>query len=154
VAEILEEGKGEGDVAGLKVVRAAGGVVWRRRAGALEVVLVHRPHYDDWSLPKGKVDRGEDDETCARREVEEETGLVCALGPEMPGTSYVDRRGRPKVVRYWAMTAVAGVLRGCNEVDEARWVNLDDAGARLSYARDLEVLSRLPAVIADLARAG
>jgi|SRR5579884_925497 len=137
------------------MVRAAGGVVWRRGAdGELEVVVVHRPHYDDWSLPKGKVERGEEDDACALREVEEETGLVCSLGPELATSSYVDRRGRPKIVRYWAMVAVAGELRGCNEVDEARWIGLAEAADLLSYARDLEILSSLPASIVGLARVG
>ena len=88
------------------VVRAAGGVVWRRATdGEAEILLVHRPKYDDWTFPKGKCDAGEDDETCARREVEEETGLLCELGAELPSTEYIDPKGRPKVVRYWAMIA-------------------------------------------------
>jgi 8-oxo-dGTP pyrophosphatase MutT (NUDIX family) len=64
-----------------------------------EVLLVHRPRYGDWSLPKGKAKRGETDEECALREVEEETGLRCALGRELASTEYLDRRDRPKVVR-------------------------------------------------------
>jgi 8-oxo-dGTP diphosphatase len=81
-------------------VRAAGGAIWRRSpAGDLEVVLVHRPQYDDWSLPKGKVDPGESDEQAAAREIQEETGIVPRLGPELPSTRYRDRFGRPKLVR-------------------------------------------------------
>ena len=86
------------------VVRAAGGVVWRRSDAGLEVLLVHRPRYDDWSLPKGKADPGEDDVDTAAREVAEETGLAGVLGPELARIRYTDRNGRAKVVRYWSMT--------------------------------------------------
>ena len=86
-------------------VRAAGGIVWRlvEPANEVEVLVIHRPHYDDWSFPKGKCDADEGDEACAVREVEEETGLRCTVGHELPSVSYVDGRGRPKVVRYWEM---------------------------------------------------
>jgi len=104
------------------------------------VLLVHRPRYDDWSLPKGKNDPGESDEDCARREVEEETGLRCRLGAELAGTSYRDRHDRPKVVRYWAMEVVDGTFTPNEEVDVVAWLPLDAAGRRLSYARDIEVL--------------
>ncbi len=92
------------------VVRAAGGVVWRRSGPDLEVLLIHRPRYDDWSLPKGKAESGEDDVDTAAREVAEETGLVCVLGPELARIRYTDRNGRPKVVRYWSMTVAAPTL--------------------------------------------
>lgn len=126
------------------VVRAAGGVVWRRRAGgALEVAVVHRPKYDDWSLPKGKLERGESHETAARREVQEETGLRCELGRELAGTAYVDRKGRPKSVRYWAMTVLDGAFRPSDEVDDLRWLTPDEAAARLSYPHDTAVVASL-----------
>src|SRR5207302_7956801 len=82
------------------VVRAAGGVVGRLAPdGELEVLLVHRPRYDDWSLPKGKLHAEETEEAAALREVEEETGFRCELGPELPRSAYTDSRGRPKTVR-------------------------------------------------------
>ena len=126
------------------VVQAAGGVVWRRTEdGQVEVLLVHRPRYDDWSVPKGKLDAGEDHARAAVREVEEETGLRCTLGPELPSTAYYDRRRRPKVVRYWAMIPVAGTFTPTSEVDEARWLPLDDARELVSYERDRAVLDGL-----------
>jgi len=122
------------------VVRAAGGVVVRGTGAATSVLLVHRPAYDDWTFPKGKVDPGESDEDCAVREVEEETGLHCVLVRELQSTSYDDARGRPKVVRYWVMEVTGGSLRFEHEVDEARWLTPDEAAELLSYERDIDVL--------------
>jgi 8-oxo-dGTP diphosphatase len=127
-------------VSGRRIVRAAGGVVWRSRAGTIEVVVVHRPRYDDWSLPKGKCDTGERDEDAARREVLEETGLACELGPELATSRYVDGRGRDKVVRYWAMTVRDGSFQANDEVDETRWLPVDEVAAVLTYARDHPVV--------------
>ena len=124
------------EVAGSRVVRAAGGVVVRDG----EVLLVHRPKYDDWTFPKGKCDAGESDEDCALREVREETGLECELLDELQPTSYVDARGRPKRVRWWRMRPVAGEFTPSDEVDEIRWLAPDDAAAQLSYDRDLALL--------------
>jgi len=97
---------------------------------------VHRPRYGDWSFPKGKALTGETDEDCALREVEEEAGLVCRLGAELPPTSYRDGAGRPKVVRWWAMEPVGGALAAATEADEARWVPLADVCELLTYERD------------------
>jgi 8-oxo-dGTP diphosphatase len=123
----------------LTVVRAAGGLVVRDG----KVVLVHRPKYDDWSFPKGKCDEGESDEACALREVEEETGLRCELLDEIGRTNYVDSRGRPKVVRYWRMRALAGEFVPQAEVDEIRWETLEDAAGLLTWTRDLPLLEQL-----------
>ncbi len=125
------------------VVRAAGGVVVRGAGAEARVLLVHRPAYDDWTFPKGKVDPGESDEDCAVREVEEETGLRCALGRELPSTAYDDAKGRPKVVRYWVMDVAGGELRFEHEVDEARWVTVGEAAELLSYERDVALLQAL-----------
>lgn len=125
-------------------VRAAGGVLTRRAEGVIEVLLVHRPKYGDWTFPKGKAHRGESDEDCAIREVEEETGLRCALTVELAGTSYADGQGRPKRVRYWAMRPESGEFAPHAEVDEIRWLPLEEAAPALSYARDRDVLASLP----------
>ncbi len=126
------------------IVRAAGGVVWRRSPGGdPQVLLVHRPRYDDWTVPKGKLDGAEAHADAALREVEEETGLRCALGPELPSTSYRDRKGRPKHVRYWAMTPVAGRFTPTDEVDEVVWLPVEEAKAALTYERDRAVLDAL-----------
>lgn len=122
-------------------VRAAGGVATRRGDdGVLQVLLVHRGQYDDWTLPKGKVEEGESDEACAVREVEEETGLVCRLGAELPSVRWTDRLDRPKVARYWLLEVTGGAAGPRNEVDAVEWLPLPEARARLTYARDAEVL--------------
>ena len=126
------------------VIRAAGGVVLRNTAaGEREVLIVHRPKYDDWSLPKGKADDGERPEQTALREVEEETGLRCRLGTEVGKTRYRDSQGRSKVVRYWLMEPEADDPFVPNrEVDAVRWCSFDDAQAALSYAHDRKLLAR------------
>ena len=126
------------------VVRAAGGVIWRSRPVGPEILLVHRPKYDDWSLPKGKNEPGEDDLACALREVEEETGLRCDVGAELPSVSYTDHQGRPKTVRYWLMQPAGGSAEADNEVDEVRWLPLDEARRALSYEHDRGLLGQLP----------
>jgi 8-oxo-dGTP diphosphatase len=120
-------------------VKASGGVVWRRGdGGAPELVVVHRPRYDDWSLPKGKLDRGEGWEDAALREVEEEVGLRCRLGEELSPVSYRDNKGRAKVVRYWLMEPEDDVaeFEPNDEVDEMRWVDPGAAADLLSYPHD------------------
>jgi 8-oxo-dGTP diphosphatase len=117
-------------------VEAAGGVVVRDR----KVLLVHRPRYDDWTLPKGKLDPGESFEDAALREVEEETGLRCSLGRELPSIQY-EIGGRPKLVRYWLMAPEGEAPFVPNdETDDLRWVPPDEALALLSYDRDRDVV--------------
>lgn len=121
------------------VVEAAGGIVSRvGERGALEVALVHRPKYGDWSFPKGKLDPGESHEDAALREVAEETGLHCRLGRALGSISYLDRKGRPKVVRYWAMTVEGGAFAPNPEVDELRWTAIERAGDLLSRSQDAD----------------
>jgi 8-oxo-dGTP diphosphatase len=121
-------------------VKAAGGVVLRDGC----IAVVHRPRYDDWSLPKGKLDPGESWEECALREVREETGLHCALAGELSPTSYTDRKGRAKVVRYWLMT-ITGVdpFTPDDEVDELRWVEPGEATTLLTYPHDAELIQEV-----------
>jgi 8-oxo-dGTP diphosphatase len=119
------------------VVRAAGGIVVRDGA----VLLVHRPEYDDWSFPKGKLEPGESWAEAAVREVAEETGLRATVGGEVGRTHY-DVAAGPKEVRYYRMTA-AGEARAQHEVDEVRWVPLADAAALLSHERDRELLEKV-----------
>jgi 8-oxo-dGTP diphosphatase len=109
----------------------------------LEVALVHRPKYDDWSFPKGKLHQGESDEDAAAREVREETGYTATLDRELPSVHYRDSMRRPKVVRYWTMTVVAGEFEPNREVDEVRWVPVGEAAELLSYDHDRGLLSSL-----------
>ena len=122
-------------------IRAAGGIPLRGSGGDLEVLVVHRARYGDWTLPKGKCEPGETDEACALREVEEETGLRCELAQELPSTEYRDSQDRPKRVRYWALRVVGGALRpAAGEIDEVRWVSLAEARQLLTYERDRALL--------------
>ena len=117
-------------------IRASGGVIVRDG----RVAVVHRPDHGDWSFPKGKGDPGESDEECALREVEEETGLRCELGPELSTTRHVDAQGRTKRVRWWLMRPVAGDFESNGEVDELRWLTPAEAREVLTYPRDAELL--------------
>jgi 8-oxo-dGTP diphosphatase len=119
-------------------VRAAGGVFVRDG----RVLVVHRPKYDDWTLPKGKLEDGESWEQAALREVAEETGVRGEVFEEVGRTHYRDSRGREKEVRYFRMTT-ADEPAAQNEVDEVRWVGLGEAQSVLSYERDRELVSRL-----------
>ena len=117
-------------------MHAAGGVVWQRSGDGVEIAVVHRPRYDDWSLPKGKLDRGETFEEAAAREIEEEIGAVCTFGEELPPTTYRDNKKRLKIVRYWLMEVVRVDFEPNDEVDELRWVSPEAAIEILSYERD------------------
>lgn len=133
------------------VIRAAGGVVWRRMstvAGAqsIEVAVIHRPRYDDWSIPKGKLAPGESEIEGALREVLEETGLRVRLGRPLGHVRYLKASAvgtRPKVVRYWAMEADGGAFVPTREVDEMRWVSPAAALELLTHERDRLLVDKL-----------
>ncbi len=129
----------------VNVVKAAGGVVCREgSSGETEIVVVHRPAYDDWTLPKGKVDPDETPEECALREVKEETGFRCELGRPVGCTAYVDRRGRNKLACYWVMEVISGRFRPGGEVDRMAWLPVADAVKRLTYERDKALITQQP----------
>ena len=129
------------EVADVNVIRAAGGVVCRNtRSGKTEIAVIHRPQYDDWTLPKGKIEQDESAEDCALREVREETGLRCELVRPLGCTAYVDRRGRDKVACYWVMEVLGGKFKPGIEVDKLQWLSVDNAIKRLTYGRDRTLL--------------
>ena len=143
------------------LVRAAGGIVQRGDDHDRLYVLVHRPRYDDWSFPKGKLLEGELEEAAALREVLEETGFRYRLDAHAGTVTYQDRNGRPKIVSYWTMTTEEGSFTPNAEVDELRWVTLDDAVGTLTYPHDREflrsvvdVVTSAPIYIARHAKAG
>ena len=127
------------------MIRAAGGVVWRRRDELVEVVLVHRPRYDDWSLPKGKLDPGEGHLAAARREVREETGALTAVGRRLGESRYLVMTPEglvAKVVLWWALESVGGQFIPSREVDELRWLSVDAAVLLLGAGHDAAPLRR------------
>jgi 8-oxo-dGTP diphosphatase len=136
------------------LVRAAGGVVTRRDAdGQPSILVVHRPKYDDWSLPKGKLERGEREEDAAVREVAEETGYQCRLLEELGVRRYEDRHGRPKQVRYWHMQPIADAPFTPNaEVDEIRWLPVGEAVTLLTYEGDRRLIEVWERLVDDLSR--
>jgi 8-oxo-(d)GTP phosphatase len=129
------------------VIPAAGAIPWRRRRGALQVALVHRPRYGDWAWAKGKLEPGEEWAVAAVREVFEETGFHVRLGRTLPTSEYtlLDHAGQPttKQVRYWSAEVVGGDGTLINEIDEVAWLEVAEATARLSYACDQDQLSAL-----------
>ena len=135
------EAQNKGATAGRRV-KAAGGVVVREGEGGREVAIVHRPRYDDWSLPKGKLERGESFADAALREVAEETGFRCRLVAELESNTYTDHKGRPKKVRWWLMEPeAADPLPPHDEVDELRWLPLEQAAALVDYEHDRVLLA-------------
>jgi 8-oxo-dGTP pyrophosphatase MutT (NUDIX family)/phosphohistidine phosphatase SixA len=136
---------------------AAGALLWRPASGppdGTDVLLVHRPKYDDWSLPKGKQEPGEHILLTAVREVLEETSVRPVLGPRLPTLEYLVN-GRPKRVDYWSAYADGTEAAASHEIDEVAWLSLAQAAGGLSYSRDLEVIASLeprPTVPLILAR--
>ncbi len=131
-----------------KVVHAAGAVLWRTRRNAVEVALIHRPRYDDWSLPKGKVDPGETEPVTAVREILEETGQHAQLGRRLGAVRYPVTQGVKKV-RYWAAQALGGDFVPNHEVDDLVWLPVDAAMKELQYAYDRKILRRFAKQPAD-----
>lgn len=119
---------------------AAGGVVYRKTSKGIKILVVHRPGYDDWSFPKGKIDRGETIRQCAQREVIEETGLTVHMGPLLGDIEYITPGGSDKIVHYWAMPFVSGDFIKNKEVDEIAWMKPKKAAALLTYTRDRDFL--------------
>lgn len=118
-------------------VRAAGGIIVKPAKKGPKVLLIHRPDYNDWSFPKGKLDPGEKFKEAALREVKEETGFRCkAHKPSLPSLEYEDRNGRSKEVRYWLMTVLSGTFEPNDEVDMIAWVRWDKVEDRLTYSKD------------------
>ena len=130
-----------------RIQRAAGGVLWRVESGDLEVAVIHRPHREDWSFPKGKLEKGETFEQAALRETLEETGLICDLGPFLGTTEYQHRSGKDKVVAYFAMSVVIGEFTINEEADELRWLSLPQAREILTYEHDADVLVPLETLV-------
>jgi 8-oxo-dGTP diphosphatase len=128
---------------GTPEISAAGGVVLRPDdKGHQQVAVIHRPKYMDWSLPKGKLEEGEGWQEAALREVEEETGYRCEPKTELPQVSYLDRKGRRKLVRYWLMEPIEGQFEPHGEVDELRWVAPEEADELLTYPHDKALVQR------------
>lgn len=125
-------------------ILAAGGVVWRKGSSDLEFLIVHRPRYHDWTLPKGKLDNGESLMQAAYREVEEETGYRCRIGPKLATTDYFTSNGNHKSVHYWAMEAAKGDFTPNSEVDKAEWLSAREAIVRLTYEHDRRLVTDLP----------
>ena len=126
-------------------VRGAGGIVLRHHGDTTQLVMVHRPAFGDWTLPKGKVKKHETDAIAALREVREETGLLCELGAEAGAVHYRDRKDRRKVVRFWLMTPLAGAFAANDEVDRCEWLDLVDGAERATRSGERQFLAEVTA---------
>ncbi|WP_042373354.1 NUDIX hydrolase [Streptacidiphilus neutrinimicus] len=126
----------------MELIKAAGVVLWREKGNGLELALVHRPKYDDWSFPKGKLEPGEKHREAALREAREETGMTVLLGRRLPTQHYLFR-DRIKRVRYWSATLLSGRFVPNREVDALRWLPVAQARAQLSYEHDRSLVDAL-----------
>lgn len=131
------------DPASAQWVEAAGGLVVDNAEGSERVAVVHRPKWDDWSLPKGHRKAGESLIECALREVAEETGLRCEASGDPVEIHYADHRSRLKRVSYWRMTPLEGSFEPTAEVDRMRWLLRANADRLLTYDDDRRVLAAL-----------
>ncbi len=122
---------------------AAGGLLYRSGASGTEILLVHRPKYDDWAFPKGRLDPGESLLQCAIREVGEETGIIARVGRKLPQVVYTKPSGKRKKVAFWAMTSIAGSFSPNHEIDEVKWVPVAKAPKRLTYKADKRFITEL-----------
>ena len=134
------------------VIQAAGGVLVDLSKGTPRYLLVHRPRYDDWTFPKGKLDRGERFRDAALREVKEETGLVCRILGRLSPVAYVTPAGNPKQVKYWLMEAESGRFTRNDEVDAVTWLRRSQAMALLTHVHDQAVLVEAHVMVRDIRR--
>lgn len=133
-------------------IEAAGGVVVDLSKNKPRYLLIHRPQYDDWSLPKGKLDSDETHRDAAIREVKEETGLVCDVLDKLSPVNYITPNGNPKQVKYWLMTARSGDFVRNDEVDRVAWMKRSKAISRLTHVHDQAVLVEAHSLVKELRR--
>ncbi len=133
-------------------IEAAGGVIVDMTRGKPRYLLIHRPRYDDWSLPKGKLNRNEKHRDAALREVKEETGLVCDVLARLSPVNYITPNGRPKRVKYWLMTPRSGTFIRNDEVDVVTWVKRSQAMSLLTHVHDQAVLVEAHVLVKELRR--
>ena len=133
-------------------IEAAGGVIVDRSKGKPRYLLIHRPRYDDWSLPKGKLMRAEKHRDAALREVKEETGLVCEVLAKLSPVNYITPNGNTKRVKYWLMEALSGDFVRNDEVDAVTWVKRSQAMSLLTHVHDQAVLVEAHLLVKDLRR--
>ncbi len=134
----------------MESIEAGGGVVADLSRNKPRYLLVHRPRYDDWSLPKGKLGTDETHRDAALREVKEETGLVCEVLARLSPVNYITPNGNPKQVKYWLMEAVSGSFVPNDEVDAVTWVKRSQAVSLLTHVHDQAVLVEAHLIIKQL----
>jgi len=133
-------------------IEAGGGVIVDMTKGKPRYLLIHRPRYDDWSLPKGKLNAGEKHRDAALREVKEETGLLCEIVAKLSPVNYITPNGNPKRVKYWLMAALSGSFVRNDEVDAVTWVKRSQAMSLLTHVHDQAVLVEAHLIVKDLRR--